>query len=127
MNATITSIENCRLIAEDTALLACKTRTEIDLRHRVIRKMWKLMGFVRSKTYVLDNHVAVQVKDNSTILEGYSILSFGVYLINNGRKIRISSADELEKACLIQTQIAEFLEKAAIKCPADCKTFVSIR
>jgi hypothetical protein len=121
------TIENCRLVAEDTALLTCRTRAEIDLAGGVIRKMWKLMGFVRSRTYELDTHVAVKVKDRSTILEGYRIPSFGVYLINNGREIRMSSTDELKKACLVQNRLIEFLEAAAVKCPASGRTSASNR
>lgn len=36
------------------------------------------MGFARCRTYRLDNHVVVQIKDDSAILEGYHLASFGV-------------------------------------------------
>lgn len=89
--------------------------------------MCQLMGFARSKTCELDSGVAVQVKDKSTILKGCNVPFFGVYLINNGRKIWISSADELKKACLIRDQIAAFLEEVAVKCSANGKTSASYR
>jgi hypothetical protein len=108
--------ENGRLVVEDVANMAGKTCTEIDLKDRVIRKTWKLMGFARFRTYELDNHVTVQIKDTSTILEGYSITSFGVYLAGRDRKIRISSTGDLKEARLIQNEITAFLKEAQSDC-----------
>lgn len=83
------------------------------------------MGFARSRTYELDNHVAVQIKDNSTILEGYDITSFEVYITSRGRKIRISSTDNLNEAHLIQSEITEFLKESPVKCPTNMNTTAS--
>lgn len=121
----MTTKENCRLVVEDVENIAGKTCTEIDLKDGVIRKTWKLMGFARSRTYELDSHVAVQIKDKSTILEGYNITSFGVYITSRSRKIRISSTDDLNEARFIQSEITEFLKKSAGKCPANMSTTAS--
>jgi hypothetical protein len=112
----LTAKENCRFVVEDAV-----TCTEIDLKDRVIRKTWRLIGISYSSTYELDNHVTVQIKEKSTILEGYNITSFLVYLANKGRKILISSTDDLNEARLIQSQISEFLDGSPVKCPANMK------
>jgi hypothetical protein len=104
---------NCTLVVEDAAVMAGEIRTEIDLKDRVIRRTWKLMGFARSRTYGLDDHMAVEIRDNSTTLEGYCISSFVVYLAGRGGKIRISLTDDLKEALRIWKEIAEFLREAA--------------
>jgi len=100
----MTAKKNRRLVVEDAV-----TCTEIDLNDRVIRKTWKLMGFAHCRTYELDDHVTVQIKDTSTILEGYKITMFGVYLAGRGREIRMSSTGDIKEAHLIQSRITEFL------------------
>jgi hypothetical protein len=112
----MTTNENSRQVLEDATLMAGETRTEIDLKNRVIRKTWKLLGFSRSRTYNIDDHVAVQIQDNSSMLEGYKIASFGVYLTGKGGTIRISSTDDLKEASLIRDEIAEFLKESEVKC-----------
>lgn len=122
---TVTTTENCRLVVKDEAIFTGKTLTEIDLNDRVIRRTWKLMGFAHSRTYELGNNVAVQIKDTSTILEGYNITSFGVYLTSRGREIRISSTGDLNEARLIQSQITEFLKESSVKFPTNMNTTAS--
>ena len=114
--------ENCRLVVEDVASLGVNTRTEIDLNDGVIRRTWKMMGFTFSRTSDLDRHAAVQIKEENTIFEGYNINLLCVYLISRGRKIRVVSADDYNKACLIQNQITEFLKESAVKCPVNMNT-----
>ena len=121
----MTAKENCRIVVDDAVMIAGRTRTEIDLKDRVIRKTWKLMGFARSRTDDLDNHVAVQIKDKSTILEGYTITLFEVYLTSRGKKMRILSTADLNEARLIRSQITEFLKESAIKCLTKMNTTAS--
>jgi hypothetical protein len=116
--------QSCRLVVEDVASIAGNTRTEIDLADRVIRKTWKIMGFAYSRTYHLDRHVVVHIKDKSSIVEGYSITSFGVYIASRGRKIQVSSADDFLGARFIQSRIFEFLKESSVKCPADMRPTV---
>jgi hypothetical protein len=101
--------EDGRLVMEDVA-----TRTEIGRNGRAIRKTWMLMGLAHSRTYVLDDHAAVQIIDKGTVFEGYTIITFGVYLISKGRKIRLSSTGDLKQARLIQGQITEFLKESRV-------------
>jgi hypothetical protein len=117
--------ENCKLVVEDVASLAVKTRTEIDLNDGVIRRTWKMMGFAFSRTYDLDRHVAVQIKEESSIFEGYNITLLCVYLTSRGSKIRIAWADDYNGACRIQSQITDFLKESAVKCTANMNTTVS--
>lgn len=103
------------LVLENTAIFSGKTWVEIDLRDMVIRKKWKLLGCSGSRTYELDDLMAVQIKESNTILEGYNITSFGVYLASGDRKIRVSLTDNLSEARLIQRAITEFLERSEAK------------
>ena len=107
--------ENCRFVVEDATIFAGKRSTEIYPEDRAIRKTWKLIGFTLSRTYEFDNNVAVQIKDKSTLFEGYNITSFGVYITCRGRKIWIFSTDDLDAARLIQSQITDVLKKSATK------------
>jgi hypothetical protein len=111
----VTTKENSRLVLEDTTLMAGETRAEIDLTDGVILKTWKLLGFSQSRRYEIDDNIAVQIKDNSTMIEGYNIASFGVYLRGRGGTIRISSTVDLQEARLIRDEITEFLKESAAK------------
>ncbi len=103
-----------RLVVKDTVAV-----TEIDLKDRVIRKTWKLMGLILNNTYDLDSHETVLIKDKRMTLEGYNISSFEVHIANRAMKIRVSSSDDLNKARLIQSEIFAFLKKSAARCLAD--------
>ena len=109
-----------RLVVKDTV-----TVTGIDLKDKVIRKTWKLMGLVLNNTYELDSHETAFIKDKSMVLEGYNITSFEVYIVNRGMKIRVSSSDDFNEARLIQSEIAAFMKKSAIGCPADVNATAS--
>ncbi len=116
----IVTIEDHRLVIKDTV-----ATTEIDLKEKVIRKTWKLMGLVLNNTYDLDCHETAFIKDKSMNLEGYNITSFEVYIVNRGMKIRVSSSDDLNEACLIQSEIDTFLKKSTIRCPDDVNATAS--
>jgi hypothetical protein len=105
--------ENSRLVLEDATPIGGKTRTEIDLKDRVIRKTWRLLRLSRSRTYEIGNHAVVEIQDNSTMLEGYNIASFGVYLTGRSGTIRIASTDDLKEAYLIRDATTEFLKESA--------------
>jgi hypothetical protein len=108
----ITAKENCRLVFEDTTPMTAKTRIELDLKDRVLRKTWKLLGFSRSRTYRIDDRAGVQIQDNSILIEGYKITSFSMYITGRSGTIRISSADDLKEARLVPDEITEFLKEA---------------
>jgi hypothetical protein len=112
--------EDHSLVVKDTVAV-----TEIDLKERVIRKTWKLMGLVLNNTYELDGHETAFIKDKSMALEGYNITSFEVYIANRGMKIRVSWSDDFNEARVIQSEIAAFLKKSAIGCPADVNATAS--
>jgi hypothetical protein len=102
----MTTNENYRLMIEDR--MAC---TEIDLNDREVRKTWKLMGFLHCRTYELDNHATVHIKDKSTILEGYDLTLFGVYLASRGRNVSILLTADLNEARIIEGRVIDFLKE----------------
>jgi hypothetical protein len=71
-----------------------------------------LIGFAYARTYELDSQAALCIKDKSTIIEGYAMTFFVVYLISGEQKIRFLSTNSLKEARHIQSQITEFLKKA---------------
>ncbi len=116
-NRIIIEKGRCRLAVEDALNLGGRTRAEIDLKSGVIRKTWAFMGFTHSRVYELKKNAPIRVRDKSTLFEGYSLSSFGIYITARDKQIRLASTDDLTKARLIQNDISNFLREVTGKCP----------
>ena len=100
--------EDCSLVVEDGV-----TRTEIDLRRGLIRKAWHLMGFAHQKTYALGDYASAEIRDESILIEGYTVPSFCVHLAGRGGRIRLFAAGTMQEARLIEGKVAAFLRGTA--------------
>ena len=75
-----------------------KISTTIDLADRTIKRTWKIGGYERHAFYPPDDSATAEVKDESRLIEGYSLPLYNVRLVGKGKWISIYSSDNFEEA-----------------------------
>ncbi len=93
------------------AFLSRQTKTEMNPADRTVR-MTRKVGLYEWKTvYSLDDIVAVEVTDESRMIEGYPLPLYSVKLIGKKKEIAIYSTDDPREANVLREEIATFLKR----------------
>jgi hypothetical protein len=105
------------VVFASVALMARRSRTEIDLADSEIMITREVFALARRKVYPLDDYATAEIQVKPRLIEGYSLPFFFVHLVGRGKRIALYSTDDPKEARAVQEEIAGFLRKAGVSTP----------